>query len=1535
MTGSVQCGVPSTYTVNLISCGTCPTCPPGPVPASCTQTTPVLLDLTAHAGCPMPKTPPQGGCGEGGAGGPPGAPGSPGSPPKGGGGGGAAEAAATGAAQPPCASCKQGGGGCSQDVQGNGPSCTPPAGGPGAFLRYRAGGVGGPTFPGTGSWTGRLGRYWSHDYAERIVLDPVTNDPSNVWLLTRYATFRHFQKAGAAAGTYTTRSPNDEYRVLTYAGSGSGCGATAGWQLKGLDGTTELFRADGYWCQTLDRNGNAWTAVYDSGDATQLDQVLLPDGRMDTFTYSGTQLATISEVGVGASPPARTWTYTWNASHDLTRIDRPDGTSWQFRYDDAANPGFVTRVTLLGTDHTSGRVEAAFDYDASGNTAHMWRGDPTGPAGPAAVDQSTFTYNNPAQPTQTVVTDALGAATTYALDWSAGVKARISQISGECGSCGLAPTVSFNYTDANNPLLPTTMTDGNGNVTLYTYDTPAAFTYASSGRLKTRTEAQSTAVQRTSTWTYGNTTYLAFPTQIDTPSADGIAGHTRTTVLAYDAPGNLQTRTQQGFEAGSTFSYATAYGYSSQGQVTAVDPPGFGTTDQTTFAFSVPNTNGQLPSSRTDPVVGTTSYGYDAYNRRITTTDPNGAVTETQYDLLNRVQAVIRHFQLNWVPGNSPDPNDLVTRYFYDCPAGTPAEGGPPYNIVPCGPFAYMRCEQRPNGNGIEYVYDPTSSRLIYVRQKTDCNPATQPSEQTVFSYNAAGNRTRESHQHWTGSAWVEDSADRYDYSVTCHVDKVTQGDGSPLPAVTEYCYDADSNLTKLWDADHARASFPSTPSQAMTYDALTRLTAVTLGSGETTAYQYDAQDHVRQITDPETNVTTLTISDRDLMTSQVSPAIGTTLYAYDPHGQMTAETDARGIVMSRTLDVLNRMTQVTYGSDASLTTRYTYDDPGVAFSKGRLTKINRGSGANVVGYTYDLFGRMLGDGTLAYAYDKNGNRTQLLYPGSPNPVSACYGYDALDRPISLGYTAAASCAGAITLVSGVTYKPQGPLSGMTLGNGVVETRNFDARYLPVLVQATKSNDLLKWAYTTDSLGNITAIADQTPASQNRSFGYRDYQYFLSCAAGPWSAAGSSCSPTLTGGPQQWHYDTIGNRLSEMRTSSSDQDTYAYFTNGAHDNPKLQQITYPGGVHRFLAYDAAGNEVQETGPATELDLAYDAAGELARMGAPSQGATVTMAYDGRGFLASAQGSAADCGPLATIPTYGSDGRLYVREHRSLLGNSLLEDDWVLYFGDRPVAQLAGTNAATATLTYLTTDPLGAPALATNAAGAAVWSGGFEAFGRDWQASTGNGALAHGIFLRAMGQWDDEVWSGAVKSGLYYNVNRWYEAATGRYAAADPLARSAGGVSEHVVRGAQRGFWTRQPSMLTLLAESEVSTYAFALDNAVKFADPLGLCVPDGPDFPTFLASSEGKKDKCKDKIPDYEPYKNCEKQRPKGCPEKQSKCKPRCQECTDCCGQQKAYGECLCDTPVLGLGKTACRAGVFNDFGYCVRNCTASVCIDE
>lgn len=84
-------------------------------------------------------------------------------------------------------------------------------------------------------------------------------------------------------------------------------------------------------------------------------------------------------------------------------------------------------------------------------------------------------------------------------------------------------------------------------------------------------------------------------------------------------------------------------------------------------------------------------------------------------------------------------------------------------------------------------------------------------------------------------------------------------------------------------------------------------------------------------------------------------------------------------------------------------------------------------------------------------------------------------------------------------------------------------------------------------------------------------------------------------------------------------------------------------------------------------------------------------------------------------------------------------------------------------------TFLTTDHLGTPVMASDEAGQTLWQGGFEPFGRDYADARGAG-----IFLRLPGQWWDPVWEdAALGADVYYNVHRWYEYGTGRYTRVDP------------------------------------------------------------------------------------------------------------------------------------------------------------------
>jgi RHS repeat-associated protein len=1120
-------------------------------------------------------------------------------------------------------------------------------------------------------------------------------------------------------------------------------------------GRKDVFRSDGLWLRTVFAAdpGHPIQATYNG--SSQLTTVAFPDGRSDTFTYHpGGKLATITEnpvVGSGTLP--RTWTFLWTGD-ELTLATRPDGTSWELFYD-PARPGYLTRMDLVSGSLR--RVVAAFEYQAgTNNVAKSWRGDPSF-TGPNAVDKVTYSFTNPALPTQTVVTKTVSATfdqvTTYGIGRdTVSRKPKLLSMQGTCPACGLSPFTSFAYTWTN-PLLPSSMTDARLTRTDYTY--------TADGRLATKTEAANVPLlTRLTTYTY-DASFPGLVTRVEVPSTSGGSNKRRTDSVYNATSGLLESRTVDGSEGGAPLPAGyktTSYTYNGSGEPATLDPPGFGTSDVTTFTYGLPGRNGHVADTRIDPLVGATTFGFDGLNRRTSVIDPNNVEMVTAYDVLSRVTEVRRK---GAVPAD-----DLVTTSTYNA-------------------FGDLFCTRLPRGNGVEYVYDE-AGRLKELRRgttvatptSTTCLDTAQPRERTIWQLDGAGNRVEESLERWNGSAWVSESRTTHTY--TCHLDKATRGAGSAAPSVTEYCYDLDDNLVNVWDPNHPEATNTS-PTQLYTYDALNRLTTVTVGTGTpgaaTTRYGYDVQDHLASVTDAEGNVTTYTFSDRDLLTQQVSPASGTSTFTYNEHGEQVTEMDARNVVAIRTTDALDRVTAVSYPDIAS-SIGYTYDAG--AFGKGRLTGITRNG--ETVSSTYDRFGRTLQDGALTYGYDKNGNRTSIAYPGA---VTATYTHDFADREATL--IAQVGASPPATLVSTALYKPFGPLASLTLGNGLTETRAFDARYAPTEICVDGTGTLLRWSYATDPVGNVTGIIDLLNAANNRTYGYQDPQYFLTQGDGPWGA-------------RSWTYDKIGNRLTETRDTTT--DIYTYLLNGAGGHtPKIDRIERGDGTTLVYGYDASG-DVESDG---RQPFAYGDDRRMAQAGQGGAGSVTSLAYDGRGYLSKSVFELP--GALHTddtLPTYGSEGLLYHRfAHRSLQPYSALNpvrdsDLYVFYFAGRPVATLnrvaqgrPGDLLTTSTWQYLTTDHLGTPILAADTAGAQLWQGGFEPFGGDYSAAP--------TPLRFPGQWFDATWNGNKDAGLYYNVHRWYGVGVGRYTTPDLL-----GIRE------------------------DVHLYAYVGSSPSRFMDPLGL-----------------------------------------------------------------------------------------------------------
>jgi RHS repeat-associated protein len=451
-------------------------------------------------------------------------------------------------------------------------------------------------------------------------------------------------------------------------------------------------------------------------------------------------------------------------------------------------------------------------------------------------------------------------------------------------------------------------------------------------------------------------------------------------------------------------------------------------------------------------------------------------------------------------------------------------------------------------------------------------------------------------------------------------------------------------------------------------------------------------------------------------------------------------------------------------------------------------------------------------------------------------------------------------------VVSAASYLPSGPLASLALGSGVTETRGFDGRYAPASIALAGVVEKT-FTYTTDPVGNVLEITEQgactpgpivlenqtvtseelfvscttieagnnfavespgdvtfhaqgtialksgfsvgsgarfvagsgaLPELSRRTYTYQAPQYFLTGADGPW-------------GTLDWSYDKIGNRLAETRNGAT--DSYQYLVNGAGGNtPILDLINLAVTGTRDYTWGPAGHLEEVAAGANVLDFGADAEGRLSGVDRTAA-AAASFSYDGRSFLQTAQETAG--GTSSVDPLYDSAGVV----HALLRRPSPTDPEEIvvfLYLAGRPVAQLAIDGAGAESWIYLSTDHLGTPLLATADTGTVVWEGGFEPFGGDYQAGTGNGALENGVYLRLPGQWQDTSWQDASSgAGIYYNVHRWYQPSISRYTRPDPL-----GLPDAVD-----------------FDDSYFNLYQYAVQNPLLNADPTGLITVPWGDLP--------------------------------------------------------------------------------------------------
>ena len=1015
--------------------------------------------------------------------------------------------------------------------------------------------------------------------------------------------------------------------------------------------------------------------------------------------------------------------------------------------------GFLSRISDGRRDANGGRIDyATFDYErrwvsfddpnAPATTDEPVYGDGNGggaltPTHKEVYRATSTEHTNGADLTEVgypvptnsgfdvTVTNPLGKDTIYSFEDIAG-QDRLVGVEGVSTVNCLPSDTTATYNDKGQII---ERIERNGTRTTMTRD--------SQGRILTRTEDADGPAPRTTTYTWTGRSHFPLSRTTNelretfTYGFDRLLTAQTQTDLLPGSPDNGKTRTW-------TYNYTTLA--SGLKVLTSVDGPGLaadGVNDVTTYTY---NDRGQL----------------------LTTTDPNGLTQEVlEYGLSGQPTLIRDHRGFEWaltydLAGRlltstfEPGTLDETTTYSYDI-------------------IGQMISSTDALGRTTQYTYDG-ARRLTRI---------TQPSGDTAsFSHDAMGNVTQTT---YSDAAAVTTYIQSTSYDALGRILQAIGSNGQ----VTSFSHDVEDNLATTTDA----AGLTTTNS----YDALNRMVQIVDRDNGTTAMAHDTDNQMTSYTDPRGIETAFEYNGFGDLIRETSADRGTMTYTYNNRGLVTSMTDGNGVVTNYAYDDGGRLIFKTFPSDPTLDQTFTYHGPtAAAQDRGSLATVTDQTGQT--SYTNDptrgAFHEDLrqidsAQYSTRYTSDAMGQVTQMDYPsGSQVLFSYNTDGDITDLQWRAFDPSTGSYDAAIPVVSGLTYAPMGPLTGLTYGDGGVMTATYDTSYrLTGLTDIRAGLALRDETYAWTNRDNLAGVTDNLDPAQNQAFTYSNRE-FLASADGAW-------------GELDWLYDSVGNRREQSTLSGgvSIADTYAYWA----DSNQLDRVDLATGNARQFLYDAAGNVISDKIGARDYGYTYDAAN---RMSSFAVNGVVFAEYAYNHLGQQVVNRQVQNGQTIHSIHDAASQRIAEYLYNNATGTSTLIREYI-WANNMVVGVVEG-----GTLYYVRTDHIGRPVFATDDTGAKVWTASYLPFG-GVQASSGPNPD-----LRFPGQWFQS------ENGLHQNWMRNYDPTTGRYLQADPLG---------LVDGPSiYGYALQNPGRYTDFRGEDVA-------DALKVAPAIGaLCAIDGP-----------------------------------------------------------------------------------------------------
>ncbi|TML32360.1 MAG: Teneurin-1, partial [Actinobacteria bacterium] len=985
------------------------------------------------------------------------------------------------------------------------------------------------------------------------------------------ATSASTDASGATLVTSATYDPMGHVTSKSIRSDGAGH-PTGWWRLGQTSGTS-----------VVDASGTGNTASTTATGVTWSGGVAVLDGSTGAVSTNGPVLTTTASysvsawvdlsasAGTGAVVAQDGGTQTpFNLGYDAGAKD------WRFSLSDADTSGATyttaastaggaatgTWVHLVGVyDAATARITLYVNGSAAGSTPYssVWQGSGALQIGRAKVNGAYAQYLNGQVSDVQVYQRALSGTDVSTL-FTAGRTG---------GSVASSNKITTSWA-LDSRGYPTPMTDGNGNVTSYTYDETGHLTVTTAPTVTTETSTQPPTATHPTTYRG----YDTFGEVVETKDADG-----NITTTGYDADGHPVT--------------LTAPSYTQPGTTTVLTPVTTSTYDAGGNRVSVKDPLGHTKTylydqlgdlAKTTAANGAVTHAtYDTNGDRLSVTDPAGGQTRATYDHLGRQLT-------STVIDRAPSTASFKTTNSYA--ASTTNPGGARLAAVTSATgvvttYGYDALGQTTSvkdgvGNTTKYSYDFLGRRTA----------VTAPDKTSVTStYDQLGDVVTQTARDSTGAAVLTQSAT---YDSVGHLLSAKNGRGY----TTTFTYDATGLLTQEVQPVSSTSSITTT----FGYDAAGNRTRFTDGRNNAWIYTYNTWNKPESVIEPTTPTYTTT-------------ATRTSTVTYDAGGEPVSRALPGGVTVSATYDTVgNLLTEAGTGADAATASRaFTYD------LDNRMTSAATGAVGTVVAtsdtFTYNDRGLLLSAkgsaGTSSFGYTDDG----LMSKRTDSAGSTSYSYDKADRLSSL-----TDAATGVKL--GYSYNSLSQVSSVKYGTSQdSRSLSYDSmhRLKSDTLKTSASATVASIGYTYDANSNLASKTTTGFAGAATNA----YSYDQADRLTSWKKTVGSTTTTTSYG-----YDASGNRTkvganvytydARDELTSDGTNTYTYTARGTLSKQNTSAVTTDaygqtisqGGT--TFTYDAVGR-VLKSGSA--VTLAYSGAGNT-----PSSDAANTYSRDPAGGL---------------------------------------------------------------------------------------------------------------------------------------------------------------------------------------------------------------------------------------------------------------------------------------------------------------------------